>query len=184
MLRSARRMGYLSVPCCILVRLRSCCTSSDMCLPCSSMTPMDSRKSSFVSSLRLARSHSARITVMGVRSSWEASEANCRSALKECSSRVNIRSKARLSRFISDGPRRRFSLAVRSSPSEMESAAVRMSSIGLNAPRAMSQPPPMVSSSSAGSRVQVSTRMVCISPDRSVVDTRPRIQIPATSIST
>ena len=145
---------------------------------------MEERKSSFVSSLRFALSHSARITVMGVRSSWEASEANCFSVLKECSSRENIRSKARLSRLISVGPRRRFSLAVRSLPSEMESAAVRMSSMGLKALRAMSQPPPMVTTSRAGSRVQVSTRMVCISPDLSEVETMPRIHMPLMSIST
>ena len=162
----------------------SACTSCDICSLCCSMTPTDSRKSSRVYALRFARSHSARMTVMGVRSSCEASDVNCRSVSKAFSSRANIRSNAALSRRISRGPRCIFSRALRSSPAEMPSTAVRIFSIGRMADHAMSQPPPMVMASRMGSSVAVRTVIVCITPDRSSEEMMPRTQRPVTSMST
>ena len=52
---------------------------------------MHSYSSSSSEAFSNAYSHCARITETGVRSSWEASEVNCRSAWKLVSSRSNIR---------------------------------------------------------------------------------------------
>ena len=92
----------------------------------------------------------------------------------KASARRSISEEARFSRI----------RAVRSSPLEMELAAARICSMGRKVSQAMSQPPPSATSSRTGSSVSVITVMVCIRPELSPVETRPRIQSPVTSMST
>ena len=182
--RSHTRSGYFSVPCWMRVSESSCSMSVFILLPCCSMTLMEARKSSFVSALRLARSHSARITATGVRSSCDASAVNCFLERNDVSSRANIPSNVRASRRISRGPRRRSSRAERSSPSEMLPAASVMRSSGRNESRAMSQPPPIESRSSTGSSDHVSGSMTRPGPAAASAEMTPRTQSPVIVIST
>ena len=77
-----------------------------------------------------------------------------------------------------------FSRALRSSPADMLSAAASIFSIGRNADHAMSQPPPMVTTSRMGSSVAVRIIIVCIRPERSSAEISPRTHSPVTSMST
>ena len=104
--------------------------------------------------------------------------------LNDCSRRPSILSKDAASRRISLGPRVIFMRSDISSPSDMLLAALTIFSIGLNAPRAISQPPATDSTISAGSSVHVRMIIVCITPDRSAAGITPRIHTIATSMST
>ena len=88
------------------------------------------------------------------------------------------------SRRISRGPRRRSSRAERSSPSDMLPAASVMRSSGRNESRAMSQPPPIESSSKTGSSDQVSGNMTRPGPAAASAEITPRTQNPVIVIST
>ena len=116
------------------------------------------------------------MTAMGVRNSCEASEAKRFSALKECSSLSNIRSKVAARRCISSLPRFRPMRAVRSEPSEMASTVSVICRTGRKARRAMSQPTTAVSSTSTGNSTRESMTITRTAEKELSVDVIPRSQ--------
>ena len=114
------------------------------------------------------------MTAMGVRSSCEASDAKRFSALKECSSLSNMRSKVAASLCISSLPRFKPILAVRSEPSEMASTVSVICRTGLKARRAMSQPTMAVSSTSIGNSTSDRMTMTRTAEKELSVEVMPR----------
>ena len=110
--------------------------------------------------MRFALSHSARMIAVGVLSSCDASDVNCRSASKTFSSLSNILSNAPASCFISLGPFFSAILSVRSSASLMELAVATIFSIGLNVLEDIQSAPRNVTMSMTGRIIMVSLRII------------------------
>ena len=115
--------------------------SRDIFCACRSMTATPSRYSSSVPAYFLIQLHWARMTAVGVLSSWDASEANCFSVSKECSRRSNIWSKLPARRRASSEPRESPIRRVRSRPSVILPAVFAICSMGSRALLTIRYPP-------------------------------------------
>ena len=130
------------------------------------------RSSSGEAALSSASSHWVRMTAVGVRSSWDASEANCFSAAKEASSRANMLSNSLARVWISSRPGPRSMRRDRSPPWRISRAVRVMRRTGKKARCVSQKPPTAASTTKNGSTTRASrSSWVMVEPTSSTAAT-------------